>query len=54
MNYYREVTPGLHFDLQVLNDLLIALLKHCLLKEVFPLVNIGIMIKRLVSEIETF
>ncbi|KYO26974.1 testis- and ovary-specific PAZ domain-containing protein 1 isoform C [Alligator mississippiensis] len=47
MNYYREVTPGLHFDLQVLNDLLIALLKHCLLKEVFPLVNIGIMIKRL-------
>uniref|UniRef100_A0A7M4EAQ4 Protein TOPAZ1 n=1 Tax=Crocodylus porosus TaxID=8502 RepID=A0A7M4EAQ4_CROPO len=47
MNYYREVIPGVHFDLQVLNDLLIALLKHCLLKEVFPLLNIGIMIKRL-------
>ncbi|XP_019364351.1 PREDICTED: testis- and ovary-specific PAZ domain-containing protein 1 isoform X1 [Gavialis gangeticus] len=47
MNYYREVTPGVHFDLQVLNDLLIALLKHCLLKEVFLLLNVGIMIKRL-------
>ncbi|XP_055985701.1 protein TOPAZ1 [Sorex fumeus] len=45
MEYYRKFPPGVHFDLQVLNDLLISLLKHCLLKEVFQVVNLSIMIK---------
>uniref|UniRef100_A0A8D2D9T9 Protein TOPAZ1 n=1 Tax=Sciurus vulgaris TaxID=55149 RepID=A0A8D2D9T9_SCIVU len=45
--YYRKFPPGVHFDLQVLNDLLISLLKHCLLKEVFQVVNLSIMIKML-------
>ncbi|XP_039383166.1 protein TOPAZ1 isoform X2 [Mauremys reevesii] len=47
MNYYREVTPGVHFDSQVLNDLLISLIKCCLLKEVFQLLNVAVMIKML-------
>ncbi|XP_053873603.1 protein TOPAZ1 [Malaclemys terrapin pileata] len=47
MNYYREVAPGLHFDSQVLNDLLISLIKCCLLKEVFQLLNVAVMIKML-------
>uniref|UniRef100_A0A8C5Z7Y1 Protein TOPAZ1 n=1 Tax=Marmota marmota marmota TaxID=9994 RepID=A0A8C5Z7Y1_MARMA len=47
MEYYRKFPPGIHFDLQVLNDLLISLLKHCLLKEVFQVVNLSIMIKML-------
>uniref|UniRef100_A0A8C9PNV5 Protein TOPAZ1 n=1 Tax=Spermophilus dauricus TaxID=99837 RepID=A0A8C9PNV5_SPEDA len=44
---YILFPPGIHFDLQVLNDLLISLLKHCLLKEVFQVVNLSIMIKML-------
>nr|F7DF15.1 RecName: Full=Protein TOPAZ1; AltName: Full=Testis- and ovary-specific PAZ domain-containing protein 1 [Callithrix jacchus] len=45
MEYYRKFPPGIHFDLQVLNDLLNSLLKHCLLKEVFQIVNLSIMVK---------
>uniref|UniRef100_A0A8C0HD20 Protein TOPAZ1 n=1 Tax=Chelonoidis abingdonii TaxID=106734 RepID=A0A8C0HD20_CHEAB len=52
MNYYREVTPGVHFDSQVLNDLLISLIKCSLLKEVFQLLNVAVMIKMLVTSIE--
>uniref|UniRef100_A0A8C5WAM8 Protein TOPAZ1 n=1 Tax=Microcebus murinus TaxID=30608 RepID=A0A8C5WAM8_MICMU len=45
MEYYRKFPPGIHFDLQVLNDLLNSLLTHCLLKEVFQVVNLSIMVK---------
>uniref|UniRef100_A0A8C5NZW4 Protein TOPAZ1 n=1 Tax=Jaculus jaculus TaxID=51337 RepID=A0A8C5NZW4_JACJA len=47
MEYYRKFPPGIHFDLQVLNDFILALLKHCLLKEVFQIVNLSIMAKML-------
>ncbi|XP_078007328.1 protein TOPAZ1 isoform X2 [Phascolarctos cinereus] len=47
MEYYRKFPPGVHFESQVLNDLLISLLKCCLLKEVFQVVNISIMVKML-------
>ncbi|XP_067417718.1 protein TOPAZ1 [Emydura macquarii macquarii] len=47
MNYYRDVTPGVYFDSQVLNDLLLSLLKCCLLKEVFQLLNAAVTIKML-------
>ncbi|XP_072796888.1 protein TOPAZ1 isoform X1 [Vicugna pacos] len=47
MEYYRKFPPGIHFDLQVLNDLLNSLLKHCLLKEIFQVVNLSIMVKML-------
>ncbi|KAM6169264.1 LOW QUALITY PROTEIN: protein TOPAZ1 [Rhynchocyon petersi] len=47
MDYYRKFPPGIHFDLQVLNDLLNSLLKHCLLKEVFQVLNLSIMLKML-------
>ncbi|XP_045654320.1 protein TOPAZ1 isoform X3 [Ursus americanus] len=47
MDYYCKFPPGIHFDLQVLNDLLNSLLKHCLLKEVFQVVNLSIMVKML-------
>ncbi|ELK10131.1 hypothetical protein PAL_GLEAN10007787 [Pteropus alecto] len=50
MEYYRRFPPGVHFDLQVLNDLLNSLLKHCLLKEVFQVVNLSIMVKMLLVE----
>ncbi|ERE75149.1 hypothetical protein H671_4g12880 [Cricetulus griseus] len=45
LEYYRKFPPGVHFSLQVLNDLLIALLKHCLLKEVFQVVKLSTMAK---------
>ncbi|XP_070247549.1 protein TOPAZ1 [Myotis yumanensis] len=45
--YYRKFPPGIHFDLQVLNDLLNSLLKHCLLKEVFQVLNLSIMVNTL-------
>ncbi|XP_045151012.1 protein TOPAZ1 isoform X3 [Echinops telfairi] len=45
IEYYRKFPPGIHFDVQVLNDLLTSLLKHCLLKEVFQLLNLMIMLK---------
>ncbi|XP_054549318.1 protein TOPAZ1 isoform X2 [Talpa occidentalis] len=47
MDYYRKFPPGMHFDIQVLNDFLSCLLKHCLLKEVFQVVNLSIMVKTL-------
>ncbi|XP_013368971.1 PREDICTED: testis- and ovary-specific PAZ domain-containing protein 1 isoform X2 [Chinchilla lanigera] len=47
MEYYRKFPPGMHFDLQVLNELLLSLLRYCLLKEVFQVVNLSIMIKML-------
>lgn len=54
MEYYRKFPPGIHFDLQVLNDLLTSLLKHCLLKEVFQVVNLSIMVKMLVSNLKIY
>ncbi|XP_012885664.1 PREDICTED: testis- and ovary-specific PAZ domain-containing protein 1 [Dipodomys ordii] len=45
MEFYRNFPPGIYFDLQVLNELLMSLLKHCLLKEVFQVVNLSIMVK---------
>ncbi|KAM4821269.1 protein TOPAZ1 [Thomomys bottae] len=45
MEYYRNFPPGIHFDLQVLNELLMSLLKHCLLKEVFHVVNLSLVVK---------
>nr|XP_015107567.2 protein TOPAZ1-like [Vicugna pacos] len=47
MEYYRKFPPGIHFDLQVLNDLLNSLLKHYLLKEIFQVVDLSIMVKML-------
>eukprot|EP00069_Balaena_mysticetus_P022324 bmy_03320T0 len=47
MAYYRKFPPGIHFDLQVLNDLLNSLLTHCLLKEVFQVMSLSIMVKML-------
>uniref|UniRef100_A0A8B9THP7 Protein TOPAZ1 n=1 Tax=Anas platyrhynchos TaxID=8839 RepID=A0A8B9THP7_ANAPL len=41
VRYYREVTPGEDFDFQVLNDLLICLLKNCLLQEVFQILRVA-------------
>ncbi|XP_004676318.1 PREDICTED: testis- and ovary-specific PAZ domain-containing protein 1 [Condylura cristata] len=47
MDYYRKFPPGVHFDIHVFNDFLSSLLKHCLLKEVFQIVNLSIMVKML-------
>ncbi|NWW87981.1 TOPZ1 protein, partial [Rhynochetos jubatus] len=47
VKYYREVTPGGDFSSQVLNDLLISLLKSCLLQEVFQILNVTVQIHRL-------
>ncbi|XP_010622743.1 protein TOPAZ1 [Fukomys damarensis] len=47
VEYYRKFPPGIHFDLQVLNELLLSLLKYCLLREVFQVVKLSIMIKML-------
>ncbi|NXF34202.1 TOPZ1 protein, partial [Nyctibius bracteatus] len=47
VKYYREVTPGVDFASQVLNDLLISLLKNCLLQEVFQILNVTVRINRL-------
>nr|XP_021510157.1 testis- and ovary-specific PAZ domain-containing protein 1 [Meriones unguiculatus] len=47
LEYYRKFPPGIHFSLQVLNDLLLSLLKHCLLKEVFQVVQLSVMAKML-------
>ncbi|KFO10087.1 Testis- and ovary-specific PAZ domain-containing protein 1, partial [Balearica regulorum gibbericeps] len=49
VKYYREVTPGMDFDSQVLNDLLISLLKNCLLQEVFQILNVTVRINTLVA-----
>ncbi|XP_041910738.1 protein TOPAZ1 isoform X2 [Arvicola amphibius] len=47
LEYYRKFSPGIHFSLQVLNDLLISLLEHHLLKEVCEVVRLSIMAKML-------
>ncbi|XP_010285657.1 PREDICTED: testis- and ovary-specific PAZ domain-containing protein 1 [Phaethon lepturus] len=47
VKYYREVTPGVDFASQVLNDLLISLLKNCLLREVFQILNVAVRINTL-------
>ncbi|NXI97139.1 TOPZ1 protein, partial [Psophia crepitans] len=44
VKYYREVPPGMDFDSQVLNHLLISLLKNCLLQEVFQILNVTVRI----------
>lgn len=52
VRYYREVAPGENFDFQVLNDLLVCLLKKCLLQEVFQMLNVTAQINTLVSGLE--
>ncbi|XP_009944247.1 PREDICTED: testis- and ovary-specific PAZ domain-containing protein 1 [Leptosomus discolor] len=47
VKYYREVTPGVDFAFQVLNDLLISLLDNCLLQEVFQILNVTVRINTL-------
>ncbi|NXC39127.1 TOPZ1 protein, partial [Penelope pileata] len=47
VRYYREVTPREDFAVQVLNDLLICLLKKCLLQEVFQILNVTAQINTL-------
>lgn len=47
VKYYREVTPGVDFASQVLNDLLVSLLKKCLLHEVFQILNVTVQISTL-------
>ncbi|KAM6412907.1 protein TOPAZ1 [Pluvialis apricaria] len=47
VKYYREVTPGVDFASQVLNDLLISLLENCLLWEVFQILNVTVQINTL-------
>ncbi|KAM9022895.1 protein TOPAZ1 [Ara ararauna] len=47
VKYYREVTPGVYFASQVLNDLLVSLLKKCLLHEVFQILNVTVQISTL-------
>ncbi|NXN46098.1 TOPZ1 protein, partial [Rhinoptilus africanus] len=49
VKYYREVTPGVDFASQVLNDLLISLLKNRLLQEVFQILNVTVQINTLVA-----
>ncbi|NXJ81009.1 TOPZ1 protein, partial [Trogon melanurus] len=49
VQYYRQVTPGTDFASQVLNDLLISLLKSCLLQEVFQILNVTVQIATLPS-----
>ncbi|NXI67075.1 TOPZ1 protein, partial [Anseranas semipalmata] len=49
VRYYREVTPGEDFAFQVLNDLLICLLKNCLLQEVFQILYVTVQINTLVA-----
>ncbi|NXP17228.1 TOPZ1 protein, partial [Scytalopus superciliaris] len=47
VQYYREVVPGVDFASEVLNDLLVSLLKNCLLQEVFQILNVTVQIKTL-------
>ncbi|NXU19982.1 TOPZ1 protein, partial [Pardalotus punctatus] len=47
VQYYREVTPGVDFASEVLNDLLVSLLNNCLLQEVFQILNVVVQIKTL-------
>ncbi|NWT85646.1 TOPZ1 protein, partial [Lanius ludovicianus] len=45
VQYYKEVTPGVDFASEVLNDLLLSLLNNCLLQEVFLILNAVTQIK---------
>ncbi|NXN04706.1 TOPZ1 protein, partial [Sylvia borin] len=47
VQYYKEVAPGVDFASEVLNDLLVSLLKNCLLQEVFQILNVIVQIKTL-------
>nr|XP_013806155.1 PREDICTED: testis- and ovary-specific PAZ domain-containing protein 1 [Apteryx mantelli mantelli] len=47
IKFYREVTPGVDFASQVLNDLLVSLLKNCLFQEVFQILNVTVLINML-------
>uniref|UniRef100_A0A8C5IZP8 Protein TOPAZ1 n=1 Tax=Junco hyemalis TaxID=40217 RepID=A0A8C5IZP8_JUNHY len=47
VQYYKEVTPGIDFASEVLNDLLLSLLNNCLLPEVFQILNVIVQIKTL-------
>ncbi|XP_010078368.1 PREDICTED: testis- and ovary-specific PAZ domain-containing protein 1 [Pterocles gutturalis] len=47
VKYYREVAPGVDFASEVLNDLLISLLKNCFLWEVFEILNVTVRINTL-------
>ncbi|NWY28212.1 TOPZ1 protein, partial [Pheucticus melanocephalus] len=47
VQYYKEVTPGVDFASEVLNDLLLSLLNNCLLQEVFQIMNVIVQIKTL-------
>ncbi|NWS03564.1 TOPZ1 protein, partial [Motacilla alba] len=49
VQYYKEVTPGVDFASEVLNDLLVSLLNNCLLQEVFQILNVIVQIKTLVA-----
>ncbi|NWV98331.1 TOPZ1 protein, partial [Machaerirhynchus nigripectus] len=49
VQYYKEVTPGVDFASEVLNDLLVSLLDNCLLQEVFQILNVIVQIKTLVA-----
>ncbi|NWR03207.1 TOPZ1 protein, partial [Paradoxornis webbianus] len=49
VQYYKEVAPGVDFASEVLNDLLVSLLKNCLLQEVFQILNVIVQIKTLVA-----
>ncbi|NXM19519.1 TOPZ1 protein, partial [Ploceus nigricollis] len=49
VQYYKEVTPGVDFAFEVLNDLLVSLLNNCLLQEVFQILNVIVQIKTLVA-----
>ncbi|NXO02277.1 TOPZ1 protein, partial [Rhinopomastus cyanomelas] len=47
VKYYREDTASVDLASQVLNDLLMALLKNCLLQEVFQILNVAVRISTL-------
>ncbi|NXW69698.1 TOPZ1 protein, partial [Hirundo rustica] len=47
VQYYKEVAPGVDFASEVLNDLLVSLLKNSLLQEVFQILNVIVQIKTL-------
>ncbi|NWW17548.1 TOPZ1 protein, partial [Falcunculus frontatus] len=47
VQYYREVTPGVDFASEVLNDLLVSLLNNCLLQEVFQILHVVVQTKTL-------
>ncbi|NWU67492.1 TOPZ1 protein, partial [Pterocles burchelli] len=47
VKYYREVAPGVDFASEVLNDLLISLLKNWFLWEVFEILNVTVRINTL-------